>query len=60
MNTTYKQFLPKKLTFKIRFSYAEICAEPSWIEYFARESVLYAGNITHEVSTLLYFKVHIF
>ena len=51
MNTIFKQFLKKKLRFKIRFSYAEICAEPSWIDYFARESVLYAGNFTHEVST---------
>merc|ERR1712203_576664 len=31
------------------FSYAEYCAEPSWIDYFARESVLYAGNLTHEI-----------
>ena len=44
-----------KLAFKIHFSYAEICAEPSWIDYFDRESVLYAGNTTHEVSTSLYF-----
>ena len=58
MNTIFKQFLTNKTNFqntcKIRFSYADICAEETdqldWIDYIAPESVLCAGDITHEVS----------